>query len=221
MTEDQFPDVLRQAAKHYNTPPATPREAMWARIEAERRAQTGRPRKVLYMPWVQWGIGIAAVLVLGIGLGRISVQPEVGQTVAVTQPATPTVTPGASAPAPDAGAALSPAYQVVATEHLSRAEALLTAFRAQADTGEADAQVSRWAGDLLSSTRLLLDSPAAEDPQLRVLLQDLELILAQISQIPSRRAGEEIELIERSLEQGGVMPRLRTAVPAGPPITTT
>jgi len=220
MTEDQFPDVLRQAAKHYNTPPATPREAIWARIEAERRAQTGRPRKVIYMPWVQWGIGIAAVLVLGIGLGRISVQPEVGQTVAVTQPATPVATPGATIPAPEEGE-ISPAYQVAATEHLSRAEALLTAFRAQAATGEADVQVARWAGDLLSSTRLLLDSPAAEDPQLRVLLQDLELILAQISQIPSRRAGEEIELIERSLEQGGVMPRLRTAVPAGPPITTT
>ena len=220
MTEDQFPDVLRQAAKHYNKPPATPREAMWARIEAERRAQTGRARKVLYMPWVQWGIGIAAVLVLGIGLGRISVQPEAAQMVAVTQPTVPVATPGAPAPAPEAGA-LSPAYQVVATEHLSRAEALLTAFRAQAATGEADAQVSRWAGDLLSSTRLLLDSPAAEDAQLRVLLQDLELILAQISQIPTQRSGEELELIERSLEQGSVMPRLRTAVPAGPPITTT
>ncbi len=220
MTEDQFPDVLRQAAKHYNTPPATPREAMWARIEAERRARSGRPREVIYMPWVQWGIGIAAVLVLGIGLGRLTMQPEAEQTVAVTQSATPVATPSATVPAPESGA-LSPAYQVVATEHLSRAEALLTDFRAQAATGETDAQVSRWAGDLLSSTRLLLDSPAAEDPQLRVLLQDLELILAQISQIPTRRSGEEMELIERSLEQGGVMPRLRTAVPAGPPTTTT
>jgi hypothetical protein len=113
------------------------------------------------------------------------------------------------------------AYQLVTTEHLSRAEALLTAFRAQAAAGETDAQVARWAGDLLSSTRLLLDSPAAEDAQLRVLLQELELLLAQISQLPTRRADEEIEMIERSLEQGGVMPRLRTAVPAGPPITTT
>ena len=218
MTEDQFPDVLRQAAKHYNTPPPTPREAMWARIQAERQGQTRRGGRVIYLPWVQWCAAAAAVLVLGIGLGRISVQSEPTQTVAVA-PAVTAATPTVQAPAPDA--ASSAAYQLAATEHLSRVESLLTSFRGQAAAGETDAQVTAWATDLLGNTRLLLDSPAAQDPQLRVLLQDLELVLAQISQLPTRRPGEELDLIERSLEQGGVLPRLRTAVPAGPATTQT
>ena len=217
MTEDQFPDVLRQAAKHYNTPPPTPREAMWARIQAERQGQPQRSGRVIYLPWVQWCAAAAAVLVLGIGLGRVSVQSDPTQTVAVA-PAV-TTAPTVQAPTPDAGS--SAAYQLAATEHLSRTEALLTSFRAQAAAGETDTQVTAWATDLLGNTRLLLDSPAAQDPQLRALLQDLELVLAQISQLPTRRPGEELDLIERSLEQGGMLPRLRTAVPAGPATTQT
>lgn len=209
MTEEQFPDVLRHAAKHYNHPPPVPREAMWARIQAERQAQNRPSRKIIYLPWV-WGAGIAAVLALGIGLGRVSVAPESGAVAVAPQPA---------ASVPQAPA--TTAYQMAATDHLSRAEALLTSFRAQAAAGETGTQVATWANDLLSTTRLLLDSPAAEDPQIRLLLQDLELLLAQIAQLPARRAGEEVDIIERSLDQGDMLPRLRTAVPAGLPTTQT
>ena len=53
------------------------------------------------------------------------------------------------------------------------------------------------------------------DPKTRLLLQDLELVLAEIAQLsPSSRA-EDLDLIREGIERGAVMPRLRTAVPAG------
>jgi hypothetical protein len=77
-------------------------------------------------------------------------------------------------------------------------------------------QAARWARDVLSSTRLLLDSPASRDPQLRALLADLELVLAQIVQLSGTplQAGER-ELIERAMRDRDLLPRLRSAVPAG------
>ena len=39
------------------------------------------------------------------------------------------------------------------------------------------------ARSLLGTNRLLLDSPVATDPRMRQLLEDLELVLAQIAQL--------------------------------------
>jgi hypothetical protein len=41
-----------------------------------------------------------------------------------------------------------------------------------------------WARDLLTTTRLLLDSPAGADPARRELLETLELVLVQIARLP-------------------------------------
>jgi hypothetical protein len=61
----------------------------------------------------------------------------------------------------------------------------------------------------------MLDSPAADDPQLRILLQDLELVLAQVTQLPDEpRQRTELDLINESLTQRGVLARLRAATPA-------
>ncbi len=107
-------------------------------------------------------------------------------------------------------------YQVAANRHLANAEALLTAFRTDSRDARIDASLSKWARDLLSNTRLLLDSPAAEDPQRARLLGDLELVLAQIVQLSPGAAAQDRELIEGSIRNGQVMTRLRTAIPAGP-----
>ncbi|MDP9178806.1 MAG: hypothetical protein M3O61_14070 [Gemmatimonadota bacterium] len=107
-------------------------------------------------------------------------------------------------------------YQVAANRHLANAEALLTAFRTDSRDARMDAQLSTWARDLLSNTRLLLDSPAADDPQRARLLGDLELVLAQIVQLSPGAAAQDRELIEGSIQSGQVMSRLRTAIPAGP-----
>jgi hypothetical protein len=128
------------------------------------------------------------------------------------------VKPGASAvvsanPSP---ASPSSAYQLTTVQHLSEAEALLTSFRNRSNADQQmDAQLGAWARQLLSNTRLLLDSPIANDPQRRPLLEDLELVLVQIVQLSPGSTPQDRDLIEKTLKQDHVMTRLRTAIPAG------
>jgi hypothetical protein len=111
----------------------------------------------------------------------------------------------------------APAYQLAAVRHLSEAEALLTSFRTRSATDQQmDAQLGSWARSLLSNTRLLLDSPVANDPLRRPLLEDLELVLVQIVQLSPGSTPQDREMIEKTLRQDQVMTRLRTAIPAGP-----
>jgi len=110
----------------------------------------------------------------------------------------------------------SRADQLAAVQHLSEAEALLTSFRTRSNTDQQmDAQLGKWARQLLSNTRLLLDSPIADDPQRRPLLEDLELVLVQIVQLSPGSTPQDRDLIEKTLQQDHVMTRLRTAIPAG------
>jgi hypothetical protein len=48
-----------------------------------------------------------------------------------------------------------------------------------------------------------------------VLLQDLELTLAEIAQLTPEATTGDRELIREGMERGSVLPRLRTVVPAG------
>jgi hypothetical protein len=118
---------------------------------------------------------------------------------------------------PSGNSASSSAYQLTAVKHLSEAEALLTSFRTRSTTDQQmDAQLGSWARELLSKTRLLMDSPVANDPQRRPLLEDLELVLVQIVQLSPGSTPQDREMIEKTLQQDHVMTRLRTAIPAGP-----
>jgi hypothetical protein len=119
----------------------------------------------------------------------------------------------------EAGTDAQRLYRLAARQTLVQAEALLTSYRAsdgQQRDQESMQQAGRWARDVLTSTRLLLDSPAAKDPQFRALFTDLELVLAQIVQLSGAplQAGER-ELIERAMHERDLLPRLRSALPAG------
>lgn len=119
-------------------------------------------------------------------------------------------------PRPPASASTS-AYQLTAVQYLSEAEALLTSFRNRSSADQQmDAQLGSWARQLLTNTRLLIDSPVGDDPQRKPLLQDLELVLVQIvQQLSPGSTAQDRELIEKTLQQEHVMTRLRTAIPAG------
>jgi hypothetical protein len=203
--DDRFERLLREAAQDYHRPPEPPREEMWRRIAAAREAR--RRRILVVRPWVRLGLGIAAVLALGVGIGRWTAIGAKDHATSVTAPNDqPTL-----------------AYRVAAAQYLSRTEALLTGFRTEArGTGVTpDVQFAAQARDLLSTTRLMLDSPAATDQRLKSLLEDLELVLAQIAQLPSGGDREDVRLINQGLEQRSVLLRLRTANPAGPgPVRT-
>jgi hypothetical protein len=273
MTDDRFEDFLRQAARDYNAPPEPPREEMWEVIAAARAARV--PASVTPITplrrgraWLRSGAAIAAILLIGVAIGRFSMRgrpdivgaahpaservsgddslrgatdllPDGSRSLASGPPvaeSSATRASGSALPraarAPERYAAVrAPAgapggaagegaraggtYRAATLQHLMQAEVLLTSFRAESQSGVVDAQVATWARDLLSTTRLLIDSPAAADPQLRRLLDDLEIVLAQIAQLPAQRARGEMDLIDEAVEQRDVIARLRTALPAG------
>ena len=106
------------------------------------------------------------------------------------------------------------AYTLVAAQHLIQVEALLTSFKGDLNQGRMDAQMASWGKELLSNTRLLLDSPVASDPVRRKLLQDLELVLVQIVQLSPNTSARDRDLIKGALTDDEVLTRLRTAIPA-------
>ena len=118
---------------------------------------------------------------------------------------------------PNGGTLVNTTYQVATQRHLADAEALLTSFSLGTRDQRMDAQFAVWAKGLLSNTRLLLDSPAGDDPRRAKLLQDLELVLAQIVQLSPNALAQDRELIQGSIQSENVMTRLRTAIPAGQP----
>jgi hypothetical protein len=89
---------------------------------------------------------------------------------------------------------------------------LLVSLPAEVREGRANEPYMGRAHDLLLTTRLLLDSPASADPRFRTLLEDLELVLAQVVRLQSAESSEELEIIRQALEQRDVLPRLRSAV---------
>lgn len=112
----------------------------------------------------------------------------------------------------DAGA-LTP-YRVATMQHLVATEALLVALRTDARAGRTDTTIATWAGDLLGTTRLLIDSPAAKDPQLKQLLDDLELVLAQISRLPGAHGeAADLGIIDDAVRHRQIITRLRALSP--------
>jgi hypothetical protein len=108
------------------------------------------------------------------------------------------------------------AFKIAAVQYLGETEEFLTVFRADVRQGVVDRNAPARARQLLSSNRLLMDSPAAEDPEIGGLLEDLELVLAEIARVSGTEASqEEAGFIDDGIEEGGLLDRLRTAVPAG------
>ncbi len=205
MTDDQLDERLRALAEGYHHPPETPREDMWQAIQRGRVAQRSR-RRPTWRPYAWGGLAAAAVLVVGI---------LIGTRIETSQPQLAEENQGVPA---QPGSGSDRAFRMAAVQYLGETEEFLTVFRADARQGQLDPTASARARQLLSSNRLLMDSPAAQDPEINALLMDLELVLAEISRVSgSAPARGEAGLINEGIEQGGLLERLRTAVPAGQP----
>lgn len=262
MTEDgKFETFLEREARGFNEPPAeVPRDAMWESIAAARaaaRPHAGGVTRLTALRFTPW-IGMAATLVLGLGIGRYMIAPEMGTVPAVDSLAIAAsrVTSGADAPlsAVDAAASgtdgadvrqvapvpssrfeatrlvatrsaarvgtpvpdeparrdgSSATYSVASQQHLTRAEALVAVVSAMPADAALDSLTGRWARDVLTNTRLLLDSPAGDDPARRRLLEDLETLLVQLVQ-RSGRTAEDRAMIDRTLQKTQILTRLRS-----------
>ena len=216
--QEQFDAWIKKVAPTLNAPGAVPRAEMWAKIAENRTAAatsvvgSGRVRSSGPLrTTLNWALPLAAALILGIAIDRMVLRKSVDKTTPQVA-STPTPTPSPAAQA----ATSNRLYRLAATQTLTQAEALLTSYTSQ-DAAHRDPaamqQLGKWGRDVLSSTRLLMDSPAGGDPQLRALFEDLELVLVQIIQIsggpldPSDRA-----LIDRALESKDLLPRIRTQI---------
>ena len=248
--EDRLDAMLREAAQDYNAPPPTPRAEMWQRIAAARAVgrsggqaveggegqQDGelpfrQPVRPTARPSFRLAIGIAALVALGIGIGRFTAPgaPSNEGTVAPTRTAqvpstdTSSQAEGAVRPGPvSSGTGTSPSTggrdrtglptRLATTEHLTHVETFLTEFTTR-DAVDFVAQ----AQDLLGTTRLLIDSKRVRDARTRKLLEDLELILVQIAALDSTRSADR-SFIADGLAQSHLRTRLRNAIPVGPAI---
>ncbi len=207
--DDKFDTWLQSAAKSYHQPPEpTPRVDMWNEIERAMDATQVTPltaARVRQAGWRHWSAplsAIAAALLVAVGLGAGYWWR--GQAPA---PAAPAVAANTTARRPNV------TLDVAVQQHMANAEALLVAYRGVDTT--TDAHVRSWARDVLGTTRLLMDTPAASDPSRRRLLEDLEMILVQIVQLPDSLPQDDRTLIDRSLTRDQLLTRLRTAIPAG------
>lgn len=219
MSEHERPseEILGMLREGYNPPPATPREEMWTAIrgrlprsaeageasggdptvvelDARRRARTPSRRRMAGL-----AVAAAALVVLGVGIGRMSTRPASGPESAG---------PALAAAEPSENTA----FRTAATEHLRGTEALLTMVRSDARSGEMDPRVRLLAEGMLTQTRLFLDASEGSDTELRRLMEDLELVLAQIVAVTEdgSRARSELDLALRGAEGRDVIERIRT-----------
>jgi hypothetical protein len=208
MTDDRFERFLSEAGQDYHQPPETPKNVMWQRIETaldERRMGAQTPDRLTIhrerRPWIWWSAGLAAALVLGIAIGRFTPEGDAGGAM----------------PGPERAAVpvATRAYQVATTEHLAQVETFLTVFQHEARAGRASEETTQPARDLLLTTQLLLDSPAAESIQFRTLLEDIEVVLAQVAQYGSGQPVDELGFIDRGMEQRSVLLKLQAVSSAG------
>jgi hypothetical protein len=209
-THDRFEELLRDAAVTYRRPPAErdmPLDAMWGAIEEETFGGRSTVRTVWSSQWLR----IAAALVIGVGIGRVSFAVSSAHQQD-TRVGLASSLDSAHVPSSDS---MAVPFEAATSRYLGQAAALLIALPAESSGSGTDTRFITRANDLLLTTRLLLDSPPSSDPALRNLLEDLELVLAQVVRLqnnrdPSRRT--ELELIHQALEQRDVLPRLRSAV---------
>lgn len=213
MSEEKFEAWLKENADEYHRPPAAvPRDEMWEAIARARREQqrqvpdrslvaSGRRSRIAD----RWPMAIAASLLIatGIGLGYWMRGPAAEGPVVVASRAN----------IPDSVISTI-TYDVASVAHLTAVETMLTSFRATERT-ETNATLQRLARDLLATTRLLMDSPAADDAARRQLLADLEYVLAQIVLLDPNAPAEDRAMIDRAIAREQVLTRIRSSIPAG------
>ena len=254
MTNEELDGMIRELSGSYNAPPEPPREAMWAEIERSRGALvTPIFRASRATRWLVAAAGVAAVLTVGIAIGRMSRGPAAPVNVAargIEAPVTviPPGTAATSAAPSVADAHASPtrlgmaqqgsrgknvgvrtnrsvdqtgdesAYRHAVMEHLTRTEVLLTTFRSEArGTGDArlDAQFGALTRDLLGTTRLMIATHRNDDPSMTRLMEDLELVLMQISQYANDGRKVDLDAATQSIDKRNVITKLRASIPAG------
>ena len=218
-----------------------------------------------------WWIAVAAALVVGLGIGRLSLAPGDREPQVVLEPGavvSSDAEPGVAGPeagvsggpvegagpaeAPPAGvgpgdaaaavderpadAGLDPAaagvgethatvggpgaarprarsgrpYLVATMEHLDRSGTFLAGVPGVLEANAPNPELEAWARSLLTRTRVLMASPVGRDVATRRLLEDLELMLAQIVVTAATGDPAEARILGEGLQDGDLLFRLRS-----------
>lgn len=233
---------LKAALDAYNAPPVPPLEDMWKQIERAQFGATVHTlpvRRSLTPLWLATAAALVLGVAIGhFGLwsgdgAALRTQTQHSSQTDETKDGGKTMVAKVDTPAPNTrehslvspvsshGGMAMPAetpYELTANRYLGRTAALLAVLPGAAAIdkrgvgAQVNAHFAEQATELLSTTRLLLDSPAVEDPALQKLLPDLELVLAQVASLSSVRTPEELKLITDAVKQHDVLPRLQQAV---------
>ncbi len=197
MNEQDIERGLAELKETWRTPGAPPPlDRMWEAIE---RGAFTTPVRAPFR-WTRTLLPLAAMLVIGFGVGQLA--PRLGGSDAEA-PATVTASTGTQS------ASEAPPFVGVATDYLERVTALLVTLASEPGRGQPVQYSASQARDLLATTRLLMDTPYPLEPHLRALLEDLELVLAQIARLPARPEAPDVYLIDQAMDQREVIPRLR------------
>jgi len=209
MDENRFDEVIRDLPRDFNNPAEPPLDEMWGVIEDAHFNSPAAMRPpgefTARVPW----LAAAATLLIGIGIGRYLLPGKATEQSRALQPtvaSAETLPPGADT------SAVGDAYRDQTSHYLGQAAALLISLPAKDASTKVDATFAAKAADLLVTTRLLMDSPAAQDPRLRSLLEDLELLLVQVARLRGEKNTGDLDLIHQAVEQGDVLSLLNTAV---------
>ncbi|MBN2170348.1 MAG: hypothetical protein JW819_03385 [Candidatus Krumholzibacteriota bacterium] len=201
MDEDRFGRLLREAARDHHAPPPAPRERIWEGIQRRRRAPRRTALSRAFRANWFWLPAAALLLLVGVLIGRETLRMDAERQLGEMQRRFNEAGRGE-------------VFAAAAVPFLSRADALLTRYRSGPRDTEDRVELRAWAGSLLAETRLLLDSPAAEDAEMRLLFMDLELTLTRIHQASADDDAER-RVITEGMEDRGMLTRLRARIPAG------
>ncbi|MFT5233243.1 MAG: hypothetical protein ACI9UK_000643 [Candidatus Krumholzibacteriia bacterium] len=215
---DSFDDKKwGDAVRGLNEPPAVPRDKMWQAIDDARRDKRQERPQVLAMPTVAqsrgrfsgaWRIvaGLAAVLVIGVAVGRMTVTPNA-----------PMIAEEVTEDVPSGNHTVRKKINRLATVDLfGRADFLLTDFKVQSCAQQATSPSPAWAAGMLLQTRLLMDTSVGSDPEMKKLLDELELVLAQIVGLSRENCAQDMAWIQKGLQENSTLERLRLVSDDGP-----
>lgn len=209
MDEKDLEQRLSELRDDWRVAPEPPLDRMWLRIEGEAFGRRGSGR------WLRTLLPLAATLAIGFGIGQVA-PPLLRHPGTGTADATATGRESAGERPTARLAGNEAPFVGVATDYLERVTALLVTLAEESRRGQPVDYSKAQARELLSTTRLLMNGPQVTDSHLRELLDDLELVLAQIVRLPPRPGAPDVYLIDQALDQREVIPRLRVMLAENP-----
>ena len=200
--DEKFDEFIQRTAGGDDAPRPPRSDAIWAAIEPEVARSIAPRHRSLRIRTLFIGSAVAATLVLGVAIGRWSSRA----------PLVATVSSGASASL-DSASSRGHA-RALTLDHLADAEVFLSTVRYELDSGLPDADRAARSRELLVRTRVLLGDSQHRSPEVARLLEDLELLLAEIAALPPARSSLDRQLLDESIRDGNVIPRIRATLPA-------